>query len=172
MALQKPFLDFDQLLAHARGCSHYLARLLDSEPTLQSWLQDHYRTPCDAAFILHCLDTFPAETEDQLSTAVRSLRKRVMLHLIMRDLGGLCDLSEVMRAMTTLAELTVRRAHSFTMQNLVTQFGQPIGAESGTPQELLVIGMGKLGGGELNVSSDIDLIFTYPEDGETNGART
>ena len=53
------------------------------------------------------------------------------------------------------------------MQTLVDQYGQPIGAESGAPQELLVIGMGKLGGGELNVSSDIDLIFVYPEDGET-----
>jgi glutamate-ammonia-ligase adenylyltransferase len=95
-----------------------------------------------------------------------------MLHLIMRDLGGLCDLTEVMHAMTALAELTVRRAHDFTMQSLVTQFGQPIGADTGAPQELLVIGMGKLGGGELNVSSDIDLIFTYPEDGETDGART
>jgi glutamate-ammonia-ligase adenylyltransferase len=118
------------------------------------------------------LDIFPIETEDQLATAVRSLRKRVMLHLIMRDLGGLCDLSEVMLAMTALAELTVGRAHIFTMESLVAQFGQPIGAESGTPQELLIIGMGKLGGGELNVSSDIDLIFAYPEDGETHGART
>jgi glutamate-ammonia-ligase adenylyltransferase len=172
MAHQAPLSDFDRLLPHARACSHYLARLLDSEPILQGWLQTHYRSPCDAAFIEQCLDSFPAATEDQLSTALRSLRKRVMLHLIARDLGGLCGLSEVMHAMTALAELCVRRAHHFTMQSLVAQFGQPIGADSGTPQELLVIGMGKLGGGELNVSSDIDLIFTYPEDGETNGART
>jgi glutamate-ammonia-ligase adenylyltransferase len=172
MAHQAPLSDFDRLLPHARACSHYLARLLDSEPILQGWLQTHYRSPCDAAFIEQCLDSFPAATEDQLSTALRSLRKSVMLHLIARDLGGLCGLSEVMHAMTALAELCVRRAHHFTMQSLVAQFGQPIGADSGTPQELLVIGMGKLGGGELNVSSDIDLIFTYPEDGETNGART
>ena len=46
----------------------------------------------------------------------------------------------------------------------------PIGAD-GVPQDLLVVGMGKLGGGELNVSSDIDLIFVYDEDGETNGAN-
>jgi len=172
MAPQKPMSDFNTLLAHARGCSHYLARLLDSEPSLLDWLQEHYLTPCDAEFIRHCLDSFPVDSEIQLSTAVRSLRKRVMLHLITRDLGGLCDLTEVMRAMTALAELTVGRAHSFTMASLVEQFGQPIGADSGTPQELLVIGMGKLGGGELNVSSDIDLIFAYAEDGETDGPRT
>ncbi|MFX5756587.1 hypothetical protein ABTE27_21810, partial [Acinetobacter baumannii] len=42
-----------------------------------------------------------------------------------------------------------------------------MGEESGRPQEMIVLGMGKLGGGELNVSSDIDLIFVYPEDGDT-----
>jgi len=172
MAHQTPTPDFDTLLAHARSCSHYLARALDSDPSLQTWLHEHYQTPCDAAFMQNCLDAFPAETETLLSTALRGLRKRVMLHLITRDLGGLCNLAEVMHAMTALAELTVRHAQSFTMQSLITQFGQPIGADSGTPQELLVIGMGKLGGGELNVSSDIDLIFTYPEDGETNGTRS
>jgi glutamate-ammonia-ligase adenylyltransferase len=172
MTHQTPISDFTRLIAHARGCSHYLARLLDSEPELQTWLHEHHQTPCDAAFIQRCLDTFPADTEERLSTAVRSLRKRVMSHLITRDLGGLCDLTEVMHAMTALAELTVGRAHRFTMDSLVAQFGQPIGTDTGTPQELLIIGMGKLGGGELNVSSDIDLIFTYPEDGETNGART
>ena len=76
-----------------------------------------------------------------------------------------------MRSMTALAELAVRRAQACAMRAMVDQFGQPVGNESGLDQELLVIGMGKLGGGELNVSSDIDLIFVYPEDGETNGQR-
>ncbi len=172
MAQQKSFSDFNQLLAHARECSHYLDRLLDAEPALQAWLNEHYPFACDDAVIEKCLDSFPAETEAQLATALRNLRKRVMLHLITRDLGGLCNLSEVMHAMTVLAELAVKRAHIFTMQSLITQFGQPIGEDSGTPQEMLIIGMGKLGGGELNVSSDIDLIFSYPEEGNTNGDRT
>jgi glutamate-ammonia-ligase adenylyltransferase len=95
-----------------------------------------------------------------------------MLHVLARDLNGLADLDEVMRSMTALAEIAVRRAERFAMQALAAQYGQPVGAESKTPQELLVIGMGKLGGGELNVSSDIDLIFVYPEDGETDGTRS
>ncbi len=171
-SLQDPITDINELLRHARQCSHYLARLLDAEPELESWLRAHVHSACDAAQMQHWLDEFPAETEEQLSRALRSLRKRVMLHLISRDLGGLGDLSEVMRGMTALAELAVRRTQDFTMQTLVAQYGQPVGGESGSPQELLVIGMGKLGGGELNVSSDIDLIFAYPEDGETNGTRT
>jgi glutamate-ammonia-ligase adenylyltransferase len=55
---------------------------------------------------------------------------------------------------------------------LRAQYGVPTGQESATPQRLMVIGMGKLGGRELNVSSDIDLIFLYGEDGDTSGPRT
>ncbi len=109
--------------------------------------------------------------EAQLSSAVRKVRKQVMLKLILRDLSGLADLNEVMHAMTALAEVCLQQAQACLMQSLQTQFGTPIGESSGKPQALLVIGMGKLGGGELNVSSDIDLIFVYPEDGETNGGR-
>ncbi len=94
-----------------------------------------------------------------------------MLKLLFRDLGGLANLDEVMATMTALAELAVRRAQAFAMAALVEQYGYPIGSSSGTHQEMLVIGMGKLGGGELNVSSDVDLIFIYPEDGETSGPR-
>ncbi|MDD5057271.1 MAG: bifunctional [glutamate--ammonia ligase]-adenylyl-L-tyrosine phosphorylase/[glutamate--ammonia-ligase] adenylyltransferase [Sideroxydans sp.] len=162
----------DQLLPHTRHCSRYLARLLDAEPELLLWLREHYLTPCDAQLIGRWLDALPAENEEQLSRALRQLRKRVMLHVLTRDLNGLSGLDEVMRSMTALAEIAVRRAQQSAMRTLVEQFGQPVGADSGAAQELLVIGMGKLGGGELNVSSDIDLIFVYPEDGETNGTRT
>ncbi len=159
-------------MLHARHCSRYFARLLDAEPDLLIWLREHLNTPCDEKVIQIWSDALPADNEEQLSQALRSLRKRVMLHVLTRDLNGLSDLDEVMRSMTALAELAVRRAQIFTMRSMVEQFGQPVGAESDAPQELLVIGMGKLGGGELNVSSDIDLIFVYPEDGETKGART
>ena len=107
--------------------------------------------------------------EAELARAVRMLRKRVMVKLMLRDLNGLADLNEVMQAMTALAEVCVQQALACLKPALQAQFGSPLGETSATEQELLVIGMGKLGGGELNVSSDIDLIFVYPEDGETNG---
>ena len=138
---------------------------LDAEPELLNWLHERHRTPCDGNVIRVWSDALPAADEAQLSRALRSLRKRVMLHVLTRDLNGLADLDEVMRGMTALAEIALRRAERFAMQALAAQYGQPVGAESGTPQELLVIGMGKLGGGELNVSSDIDLIFAFPEEG-------
>jgi glutamate-ammonia-ligase adenylyltransferase len=164
--------EFDELVRHARHCSRYLARLLDAEPELLIWLHEHHRTACDDKIMRIWADALPADDEEQLSRALRGLRKRVMLHVLTRDLNGLCGLDEVMHSMTALAELAVCRAQQFAMQTLVAQYGQPVGADSGTAQELLVIGMGKLGGGELNVSSDIDLIFVYPEDGESNGSRT
>ena len=168
----EPSNDFEQLVRHAAQCSRYFSRLLEAEPAWLETLRAGHRSPADAELIRRWLDELPAGDEVQLSRALRMLRKRVMLHLILRDLGGLCGLEEVMVAMTALAELAVQRAQALMMESLSAQFGQPVGAESGEPQQMLVIGMGKLGGGELNVSSDIDLIFVYPEEGETNGSRT
>ena len=164
--------DFDSLLQRTLHGSRYVQHLLASDSELLPWLRAHYAQPCHAVEMQEWLDAMPVTDEDALSRALRQLRKRVMLKLLTRDLGGLADLQEVMATMTALAELVVRRAQAYVMQSLVEQYGSPLGATSGQPQQMLVIGMGKLGGGELNVSSDIDLIFVYPEDGDSNGART
>ncbi|MFA6972251.1 MAG: bifunctional [glutamate--ammonia ligase]-adenylyl-L-tyrosine phosphorylase/[glutamate--ammonia-ligase] adenylyltransferase, partial [Gallionella sp.] len=165
---------FSGLLQKTMGCSRYARRVLEAEPLLLNWLQENYAEPCNRAEILSLLvqSGFNLLDESQLARAVRRLRKQVMVKLILRDLNGLGDLNEVMQAMTALAEIVVQQAQVCLMESLQTQFGAPIGEVNKTVQELLVIGMGKLGGGELNVSSDIDLIFVYAEDGETNGART
>ena len=163
--------NFDAILQRTLRCSRYVRNLLDSDAELLPWLRSHYAQPCSAVEMTAWLDAMPISDEDSLSRALRRLRKRVMLKLLTRDLGGLANLDEVVMTMTALAELAVRRAQAFAMVSLVEQYGTPIGSSSGTAQEMLVIGMGKLGGGELNVSSDIDLIFVYPEDGETNGSH-
>ena len=162
---------FDSVLQRTLHGSRYVQQLLASDSELLPWLRAHYAQPCRAAEMQEWLDAMPVTDEDALSRALRRLRKHVMLKLLTRDLGGLADLYEVMSCMTALAELVVRRAQACVMQSLVEQYGWPLGAASGQPQQMLVIGMGKLGGGELNVSSDIDLIFVYPEDGDSNGAR-
>jgi glutamate-ammonia-ligase adenylyltransferase len=168
-----PSASFADLLQHTVDCSRYARRVLETDSDLQNWLQENYATPCDRSEMLALLQQSGLNLDEEtgLSRAVRRLRKQVMVKLILRDLNGLCDLNEVMQAMTALAEVCVRQAQGCLMRALQEQYGSPIGEASGTPQELLVIGMGKLGGGELNVSSDIDLIFVYPEDGETDGPR-
>ncbi|HBI68579.1 MAG TPA: bifunctional glutamine synthetase adenylyltransferase/deadenyltransferase, partial [Massilia sp.] len=102
-----------------------------------------------------------------LPRAMRRLRNLLLAGLIRRDLEGLADLDEVVTAMTGLADFAIRTHLQDLMAEQVAAHGMPVGAESGRPQEMMVLAMGKQGGGELNVSSDIDLIFVYPEDGET-----
>ena len=165
---------FDALLQKTLHCSRYAKHVLETDHELLNWLQGNYTVPCDRAEMLALLQqsSLNLNDETELARAVRKLRKQVMVKLILRDLNGLAGLNEVMQAMTALAEICVQQAQISLMRSLQTQFGTPLGETSATPQELLVIGMGKLGGGELNVSSDIDLIFVYPEDGETSGPRT
>ncbi len=87
-----------------------------------------------------------------------------------RDLAGLADVAEVTGAMTDLAEMTIQRALAVLSADLEVTFGEPRGPD-GQRLTLGVVGMGKLGGRELNVSSDIDLIFVYEDDGETTGGE-
>ena len=102
-----------------------------------------------------------------LPRAVRRLRNLVVTHLIDRDLRGKADLDEVLRTISEFADFAVQTHVAALTAEMIEAHGTPIGIESGLPQELIVLGMGKLGGHELNVSSDIDLIFVYPENGET-----
>ncbi|MDD4930015.1 MAG: bifunctional [glutamate--ammonia ligase]-adenylyl-L-tyrosine phosphorylase/[glutamate--ammonia-ligase] adenylyltransferase [Gallionella sp.] len=178
-------MSFSDMLQKTMRCSRYARRVLEADPVMLQWLEENYTARCDRVEIdrllqQHFIQAFPETAKEGggalcdealLSRAVRSLRKQVMVKLILRDLNGLGDLNEVMQAMTALAEIVVQRAQACLMSVMRAQFGSPIGEDSNTEQALLIIGMGKLGGGELNVSSDIDLIFVYAEDGQTNGAR-
>ncbi|MGC2167111.1 MAG: bifunctional [glutamate--ammonia ligase]-adenylyl-L-tyrosine phosphorylase/[glutamate--ammonia-ligase] adenylyltransferase [Gallionella sp.] len=168
-----PPADWENVLQRTQYCSRYARHLLDASPELHEWLRSNYHTTCTRAEISAMLKNSAPDPADEsaLAGAMRKLRKLVMLKLICRDVNGLADLSEVMLAMTALAEECLRTAHSCLSKALQDQFGTPLGEANGAHQELLIIAMGKLGGCELNVSSDIDLIFVYPEDGQTNGSR-
>ncbi|MCU0950556.1 MAG: hypothetical protein MUC68_05715, partial [Burkholderiaceae bacterium] len=101
-----------------------------------------------------------------LAVALRRLRREALLGLIVRDVAGVAALAEVTTTMTQLAELAVQRLTAALARELAMLHGVPLGAD-GTPQDLLVVAMGKGGGGELNVSSDLDLIYVYDSGGET-----
>lgn len=102
-----------------------------------------------------------------LERAMRRVRNLLVSTIVARDLGGQADLDEVVTAMTAFADFAIQTHVAALTDELVASHGMPMGEESGRPQHLMVLAMGKQGGGELNVSSDIDLIFVYPEDGET-----
>ncbi len=101
---------------------------------------------------------------DSLETVLRKLRRQIMMGLILRDITGRVSLEEVVAVMSEFAEAVIKKTVYVHARELAKRFGVPHSPE-GVPQDLLVVGMGKLGGKELNVSSDIDLIFFYDEDG-------
>ena len=160
---------FPPALAHAAGFSRFLRRLLESRPWLAERLSASIAAPLDAAAMQAFLGE-RATCADNLRANLRDLRSWVITHVMVRDLDGRATLQEVTETMTVLAEVTVRCAHDILREALVQRYGHPL-SPTGWEQELLVIGMGKLGGRELNVSSDIDLIFVYPEDGDTGGSK-
>lgn len=103
-----------------------------------------------------------------LGTALRITRQLTLERLVQLDCRGQADVTEVTGVMTSLAEWALDQAYTASFTQLCAQYGTPQSAH-GTPVQLLVIGMGKLGARELNVSSDIDLIYVYEQDGETTG---
>lgn len=110
-------------------------------------------------------------SETELDSLFRQFRQRAMVRLIWRDFNRLANLQETTADISALADLVIALAMDFHYRQLCEKHGTPIGKHSGTPQSMVVLGMGKLGAYELNVSSDIDLIFAYPESGVTRGGR-
>jgi len=157
-------------LLHAIKCSPFIQRLLVSDQSLLAEVLKQLHEPWTEAAMRDWLAAQLIEDESSLKRALRKLRQRVMLRLIVRDLNALADLNEVMQVTSHLAEVAVQFALQHITPWLEATHGQPIG-DGGLPQQLIVVGMGKLGGNELNVSSDIDLIFAFEEDGETNGNK-
>jgi glutamate-ammonia-ligase adenylyltransferase len=102
--------------------------------------------------------------------ALRRWRKREMVRIAWRDLAGWANLEETLLELSTFADTAIQTAHQHARQALVARYGEPRSA-SGEVQQLVVLGMGKLGGGELNFSSDVDLVFLFGEHGETDGTR-
>ncbi|MCX7946452.1 MAG: bifunctional [glutamate--ammonia ligase]-adenylyl-L-tyrosine phosphorylase/[glutamate--ammonia-ligase] adenylyltransferase [Hydrogenophilus sp.] len=156
--------------------SPHLADLLAARPWIGEWLTPRLERPIthsdlDAFFVD---PPFPpctsAHPDERLMIALRHLRAAHFAHTALRDLALAASLDEIMHAMTLLADFAIPLVYEHHYLQLADRYGRPQ-SEDGWEQELIVIGMGKLGGGELNVSSDIDLIFVYPEDGETAGER-
>jgi [glutamine synthetase] adenylyltransferase / [glutamine synthetase]-adenylyl-L-tyrosine phosphorylase len=104
----------------------------------------------------------------QLLRQLRRFRRHHMVRIAWRDLAGWANLSETMDDLSALADACIDQAAFILYQWQCLKYGIPT-AHDGSRQRLVVFGMGKLGGQELNFSSDVDLIFAYPETGITQG---
>jgi glutamate-ammonia-ligase adenylyltransferase len=108
--------------------------------------------------------------ETYLQQQLRYFRQREMVRIIWRDLAGWADLAETVRDLSAMADACIQQALAVLHRWQSDDLGTPCNAE-GEEQSLIVLGMGKLGAGELNLSSDIDLIFAFPDSGDTQGGR-
>ncbi|MDH3923651.1 MAG: bifunctional [glutamate--ammonia ligase]-adenylyl-L-tyrosine phosphorylase/[glutamate--ammonia-ligase] adenylyltransferase [Xanthomonadales bacterium] len=150
-------------LQHVRRCSDFAAGLLDRFPAWSEALDEP-----GSPDITHLS---AATREHGLDAGLRRFRNREILRIVWRDLCGLAPLAETFASLTSLAELCLQTAIEEHHRQLVDQYGTPRG-EDGSPQRLFVIGLGKFGGGELNLSSDIDIIFCYGQTGQCDGRRS
>ena len=116
-------------------------------------------------------ELLPAAMEkDGLDSVLRRFRNREMMRIIWRELNQLALVDITMSDLSTLAEICLQTAVDHHSAVLQKQYGRPRGPDS-LAQKLVVICLGKLGGFELNMSSDIDIIFCYPENGVCDGRR-
>ena len=110
------------------------------------------------------------QNENQWMSTLRILRARLMFRWIWQDANQLTDVVTLTRELSDFADASINAAKDFARIPLLVKHGEPVGY-GGKVQDLIVVAMGKLGAQELNLSSDIDLIFAFDEQGETNGRK-
>ncbi|MFI3219280.1 MAG: bifunctional [glutamate--ammonia ligase]-adenylyl-L-tyrosine phosphorylase/[glutamate--ammonia-ligase] adenylyltransferase, partial [Methylococcales bacterium] len=132
-----------------------LPRLIESGDLTRPYSSDYYATQ---------LKHTSFSDEAALMKALRDFRRREMVRIAWRDLAGWSELAETLTELSWLADACIQTALDFLYSQACEKRGTPLLAD-GTPQQIIVLGMGKLGAFELNYSSDIDLIFAYAEDG-------
>src|SRR5262245_58878001 len=159
------------LLARLCGTSQFLADTLRRHPTLVPWLLEP-RTMrqwlSDELAEELASSLRPFERHEARLNALRRFKYRQLLRIGCRDILGDADLTVTTEELSALADACLGAAWRWAQEALERRYGAPIGPDS-APTGLAVIGMGKLGGNELNYSSDIDLVFVYGEDGQTAG---
>jgi [glutamine synthetase] adenylyltransferase / [glutamine synthetase]-adenylyl-L-tyrosine phosphorylase len=155
--------------------SDFVAQLCASDPTLLADLIAHgdlRRKLAPGEFAARAPAPQPESnlSDTEVLSALRRWRRREIVRIAWRDLAGWADLAETLSDLSAFADAAIHVAVQHARRVLVARYGEPRSAE-GVSQPLVVLGMGKLGGGELNFSSDVDLVFLFPEHGETDGAR-
>jgi len=160
-------------LDHMLACSPFVVELLgrDITPMLQLLADGTLLRSLAEGELHQALGSIMNSDGAELGLVLRRFRTQHMLRILWRDFCRLAPTLETTRDTSWLAEASISCALSHCQAKLESRFGVPRGRDSGERQELVVLAMGKLGARELNVSSDIDLIFAFPEAGSTDGER-
>lgn len=159
-----PFDGVARLVASSPFAADVLRRYW---PELRETLGQPYSPEAVAAVL--CNDLTP---DSQRAAVLRSLREQrncSLVRILWQDYVERVPVDTTLDALSSLAEVCLDAACAYSRVNLSRRFGEPLA--NNLPQPLIVLAMGKLGGRELNFSSDIDLVFVYPEEGETSGPK-
>ncbi|MEZ8155181.1 bifunctional [glutamate--ammonia ligase]-adenylyl-L-tyrosine phosphorylase/[glutamate--ammonia-ligase] adenylyltransferase [Vibrio splendidus] len=159
-------------LKRVLGLSCFVADCLQRDTVLSNSLPDMLACEERAEGYRQRLAELLSGCADEMSgqRVLRQFRNREMTYIAWRDFLGAWELEKSLSHLSMLAEAMIFETYQWQYDICCKEWGTPCN-DLGEAQPMLIIGMGKLGGGELNFSSDIDLIFTYPENGETQGAR-
>jgi len=160
--------------AHVLSCSEFVAESFARDAELVADLERNEalrssRLAQGASCWPQGVALAPTADEATAQRWLRLWRRREMVRIAWRDLAGLATLEETLADLSAFADDAVQCAVDYAMQAMISRYGAPLYAD-GRAMPLVVIGMGKLGGRELNFSSDIDLVFLFPEYGETQHA--
>ena len=164
------------------GTPKLLIDLLESGDLNRTYASDDFVRRADALWQAHCRHPLPPDpaTVDggsplpdtiamqTVGTALRCFRQRAMVRIALRDLCRWADLDEIMADLSQLADTCITIALNQLYWNQCAVWGPPLKADGGL-QQMVVLGLGKLGANELNFSSDVDLLFSYGRDGHTRG---
>src|SRR5882672_1324412 len=149
--------------------SRYARQLVAAKPELREELERSKDSGWTREAMQAFLRGHGGAEEGALHSGLRRLRQRMLLRTMARDLSGKASLDEVCGTMSALAEVALESSLAVLEPAIERSTGAPI--SNVRRPGLVVVGMGKLGGGELNVSSDVDLVFLYPEEGQSDGER-
>jgi glutamate-ammonia-ligase adenylyltransferase len=163
--------------ARVLACSEYVAQSCARHPDMLRALLESGELPRAfentgaASYASRTATAIEASGDDaELMQALRALKRREMVRIAWRDIGGLASFDETLEETSAFADAVLRASVDRLHVWLVRETGEPRGSD-GSPQHLVVLALGKLGAGELNFSSDIDLIFCFPQAGATVGGR-
>ncbi len=163
--------DLQTELPRVAAGSEFVASALIQDPRALEWFGRHEEPSAARAAGADYEDRArSAPTAADAQRILREWRRREMLRIAWRDIAGRAGVRETLHALSDFADAAIRAAASAARLHLKAVFGLPRGAAH-DEVPLIVLGMGKLGGRELNFSSDIDLVFLFSEAGQTDGPR-
>ncbi len=154
------------------AASDFIAEACTADPQMlaeESWREALLRTP--AMLARECRAPAGLASEAEMLSALRRWRRRTLVRIAWRAVAGWADIEETLAESSDFADAAIAASIEWARAELAGRYGAPRGPD-GSVQPLLVLAMGKLGGRELNFSSDVDLVLLFPEHGVTDGARS